>query len=701
MTHYLSPITSPIMKALFCGSLLGILIAISPVEAQNQRGNDAGDQILQGRAMLDENDPRSVAILRDAAQTALRGLIAATGPEVLSAAPNSLPDDVLTSGLARKAAEAHLYWGLAADRFAQRDEAITALARAVRLSRAVKGGDSTLQRDAANDLGRVLREGLPFTAPDDTLVSIAELAHGNLWKPRRLNFDVAPLKTEGPQKLEFLITDGKVFPPVPNTPNGTASLVRVPPLYQNVPSDKLPQSLQLDKMIAGYVRETSGPLKGQWRQIVRVFYASPFLTRDRRNDMPRAQELATQFLKIHALFWAQLGVSNLYSTIGATGDRANGGLGGVTTLWLMEISAIWPADEEDPRVAALMGPLMPKPNTGENRNTQPTEVVVSPLSYPWEAAISAQIDSAPGEILFWKAGLQRPPAEWVRELSHEYGHVALPPFGGFRPPLEPYANGVLGETVGMLWAAALPDQWSETPELRLVGAVAALPLPPRDDEPRVTPVAAQNAKFDLTEDFSEHIENNALPALKLFAVEGPNSPLKARTNRDGLRYLQGLTTYVERVYGPPLLGKALQPLAVRAAQTENAMARRSLLNTQHLLDALPFVWRDAWNGEKSLSIWLPGALAGTDFNAQTLVARGPVKLRVGTHYSGWLWVPAGADSLRIDGPGIESARVEGGAVTTAPGALRLNFGGKTGWIKFSLTPGADVMVNEARFDKRL
>jgi hypothetical protein len=56
-----------------------------------------------------------------------------------------------------------------------------------------------------------------------------------------------------------------------------------------------------------------------------------------------------------------------------------------------------------------------------------------------------------GEHLFFY-GLRTPPgpSEWVREVCHEYGHLALPPFGPFESP-EPWGNGRAGELLFSEW----------------------------------------------------------------------------------------------------------------------------------------------------------------------------------------------------------------------------------------------------------
>lgn len=629
-------------------------------------GGEVRDKVLRGRAQLDGNDARAVQTLREASQSALVALNQVAGKNALQATPASLPDDVVTAGMAQRAGEAHLYWGVAADRFALRDEAITALTRAVRLSRAVSGAPEDagiLRRDATLELGRVLREGLPLTAPDDALDAIASIAHGGLWTPRRVGFDPAPLTAvidgQAPGKGEFILTDGKLFPPV--APDGALS--RIPAYYKNVPDASLPPALRLDKMVAGYERQTSGPNKGQWRQVARVFYASPFLTKDRRDDLPRARALCEQFMKVQGLFSNQLGASNLY----ARGDKIEG----VTTLWLLEVSALWPQDDDDPSVLAQLGPNMPNANVGPRREA--TDPEVTALVRPW-TPLAGQVESEPGEILFWKSSFARPETEWVRELFHEYGHVALPPLGGFRPPLEPYSNGVMGETLGMLWAAAIPDRF----------ALATSPSSPADG---------------LASEFTAHVNNQALPALQYFRRVGPDSAVRTAGNRDGWRYLQGLTVYLERVYGARLLGRALTPLSNRAAGVSNVAARRSLMGTQTLLNSLDTSWRDPWGTSKSLPIWLPGAL-NIGGNARNLIARGDTTLRAGSRTEALLYVPAGSDSLRIEGTGAGNLRAVGLPFTADGNAARIYFGGRSGWQKFALTASKDAKISGARFEKK-
>ncbi len=629
--------------------------------AANRLSAPIRTRISQGRALYDAGDERAVAVLREAAQSALASLTQIAGQNPLAADAKSLPNDSVTANLAQSAGEAHFYWGLAADHFARRDESITALSRAVRLSRALAGApvdSGLLRRDSSLELGRVLRGGLPLVAPDDTLDNIASLAHGGLWTPKRISFEAAALSGgiggATIPKTEFLVTDGKLFPP---TLPGSNDLSRIPPYYANVPAESLPAALQLDKMVAGYERQAKGPNRGQWRQVARVLYASPFLTQNRRDDLPRARALCEQFLRVHAVFQDALGATNLYTR----GDRDEG----VTTLWLLETSALWPEDDDDPSILAQLGAKMPGVNTGAEKTA--TEAVTTATQLPWmgqsNMALAGQAESQGGEIMFWKAPLARPETEWLREVFHEYGHVALPPLGGFRPPLEPYGNGLMGETLGQMWAAQAPERFGIT--------------------------ASQSAGLET------QVANQALPALRFFLAAGPNSPLRASGSRDGLRYLQGLTTYLERVYGARMLGRALAPLANRAASVDDVATRRALMNSSNLLDAVDFNW-NRWSG-KTLPIYLSGALA-TARTADNLIGRENALLRAGSRTGALLYVPRGTESLRIEG--ASQLRAVGLPFVVQGGALKVYFAGRSGWQSFSLVAKSDTRVGAARFERK-
>ncbi|MBW3636325.1 MAG: hypothetical protein KY445_07655, partial [Armatimonadetes bacterium] len=71
--------------------------AAPPAALLAQRlSEEVRSRVLNGRALLDNNDDLAVATLRDAAQSALPALEQIVGKNVLGAAPESLPRDVVT-----------------------------------------------------------------------------------------------------------------------------------------------------------------------------------------------------------------------------------------------------------------------------------------------------------------------------------------------------------------------------------------------------------------------------------------------------------------------------------------------------------------------------------------------------------------------------------------------------------------------------
>lgn len=688
-------------------TLCCLATAQAPVQAQD--GTAAQDaplspstilaRVSEGRDLTDAGDVTAIAHLRALSQDSLDTLGAAV-TRAEEARGGSFDDRSSAAFGLRKAREAaanaHLAWGQAADRFARRDEAITALARALDLAnqaapqtRPESPGESTpLQRDSRASLNAVLGGGLPLLAADDALEIIAAQAHGKLWAPRRFNMPL-PAALTAPvldatlafgvkpnlamPASELLVTSGKLFPPENSAAQrGESRMARIPPLYRAVPNESLPASLKMDRAVVGYVRESSGPNKGLWRQTVRVYYASTYQTQNNRDDRPRAEALCLQFLRVAAMTKAGLGLTNTYNA------------DGVTTLWLSEVSAWWPSDDEEPGVSDRLPARMPQPNTPLRAGGKlQREVDSTPLVRPWRAA--ATLDSAPGDILFFKMKQPRPEAEWLREAIHEYGHVVLPPFDRFAPPLEPYGNGMIGESLGMLWAGSTPNAWL---------------LPDGLVPPPATPE-------DLPRELTTHVSQYALPSLKQFQASGPQSNLRTDRTVNGLRYLTGLAVYLERVYGAPLLGKALRPLVRKNSPSAPgniaALTADSLLNTAHS------VLRDGVESStKPLPVWLGGVL-DTKTSAAAVMARAPVTLNNITA-SGWIYVPAKANKLNIVWQGGAAAKL--GPVgwklwasqreaTVDTRVLTLSTVNRTGWQKLSLSASGPVKITAASFEQWL
>jgi hypothetical protein len=702
------------------------------------------DQIIRGRVQLEAGNTQAIATLQAAAQQSLTPLINVAGPEILTKDPQAMPQNPAFNLILRQAAEAHYWWGVAADRFGSRDVALTAFARAARFFAGDKSNTYSAAREALANLKGSLTEGLPLVAPDDTIETIATIAHGGFWKPLRLKFRInaSTLSLSSPPgaaiESEFLLTDGKLFiPPKSGTRDPRGKLSQVPPPFRAIPAELLPRSLNLSNVVYGYARETEGANRGMWKQVVRVYYAHSAVTAKNRDDRPRASALCLQFLKIHALNRVALGLENPYT-------ERSFMLKGVTTIWLSEMSALWPSDEDDPAVLASLGIIyMPKANIPSVvKPGDPIEIKGAPLERAWLAA--GQSEDEPGEIVFFKMAEPRSEAEWARELAHEYGHVTLPPFNGFRPPLEPYGNGTLGETLGMMWMGGAPSEFS-SPLREITEAQSR-----RAGLNLTSDGAAADA---VTQEFNNivltHVNNNALSALGVWNVQGPGSPLRRDPTVAGLQYLQGLVTHIERVYGAPLLAASFStlpriaeaPLAAVPATTapgsEFGAAATGVtgstaigaagtpvllpvptpppppaLQAPALLDGFTAALKEPFaENQTRLPIWLPGALnmPQTKLTAPDLIARAPLGLKAGERATCWLFVPANAAALHISwkGAATTTMAVDGGWKSTpaapssvgATGAVRIETGNRSGWQRFAFTPSADITWSGAWFEK--
>jgi hypothetical protein len=160
-------------------------------------------------------------------------------------------------------------------------------------------------------------------------------------------------------------------------------------------------------------------------------------------------------------------------------------------------------------------------------------------------------------IYFYDLDAPRSSIEWIREVVHEYSHLALPPIGGYTAP-EYWANGYLGERLIVRWFQRIPDGPA------MVGRAWG--------------------DFSGAGNFDRLL---VTPALDLYHKVGPNPKWLARTDADGMRYLIGQALAIDDKYGGRRIGDifALIPLqreakaadwgyAVRQATPRHAVARR-------------------------------------------------------------------------------------------------------------------------------
>lgn len=148
-------------------------------------------------------------------------------------------------------------------------------------------------------------------------------------------------------------------------------------------------------------------------------------------------------------------------------------------------------------------------------------------------------------LYFYDLDAPRSSIEWIREIVHEYSHLALPAIGGYKDP-EYWAGGYLGERLIVRW------------------------LQRRTDGPALV--------TKLWGDFSGAANFDRLliaPALALYQKVGPSPRWLARTDADGMRYLIGQALTLDDREGSPALAAAfaLLPREAHAADLAEAFAQ--------------------------------------------------------------------------------------------------------------------------------
>jgi|GEM_PF-6093089 len=367
-----------------------------------------------------------------------------------------------------------------------------------------------------------------------------------------------------------------------------SQMPEVAPLYRNIPADELPEELRSFKILYIYSQPSNSALATLQVMV-------------RYNDS-RHSALAAQLAQIMA-------------KIKLVNDRLLKRPLPPITLWLETVSANWPNAP------------------GENA--------------PWEAA--AKIDSSPHDIMVFRIDQHRSEMEWMRELQHEYGHVAWPNFAHFAPPLEPNANGLIAETMGMLWQDISPF-----------------------------------ANKDISLDANQHVQHNAIPALQQWLREGPQSQILQGQNEESLHYLQGLCVYIERVYGRGIFCNAIGKL-----YTGNNDANTLLSQFTQLMNAQENI---------SNNIYLPAACTTLPTDIRVFVQKSAVTYESGITREFLLYIPSGTQQLIIPWQGtgrIQSKSTFGDANVNAQ-QLTIKLHGTSGWQKVILHFNGEVSLCMAR-----
>lgn len=143
------------------------------------------------------------------------------------------------------------------------------------------------------------------------------------------------------------------------------------------------------------------------------------------------------------------------------------------------------------------------------------------------------------DVFIYDVARDRTPIEWLREVTHEWGHFALPRMGRFTAP-EPYASGVLGEALllqmiadeaGLVAGAAWPSERAQAAVNGLWGG---------------GPVA-----------LADFLAQTRRDTLDLWLARGPNSELAAGLGEESFHYLVGAMLWVQAAHGHELLRSTL------------------------------------------------------------------------------------------------------------------------------------------------
>lgn len=225
-----------------------------------------------------------------------------------------------------------------------------------------------------------------------------------------------------------------------------------------------------------------------------------------------------------------------------------------------------------------------------NRAAYPVPVWISTEGAPgarqWRGAIHIEAANAP-----------RSDIEWVRELSHEWGHAALPGVDGFTTP-EAWANGDLGERVflPLMESAGRLTAWSSG-----------------------TAVAAYSAKY-------------VTPLRDAFSRTGPDLKLLTDKERNGYDHFLGAALYIDGAYGLRVLVDALDG-AGGGSSTDFLAAVANVLTTKAHVD----VNRGAASGPLPICIPRSGryTLDGRAVRQNGRPLKSPVTLKAGWAMIEW------------------------------------------------------------------
>jgi hypothetical protein len=214
----------------------------------------------------------------------------------------------------------------------------------------------------------------------------------------------------------------------------------------------------------------------------------------------------------------------------------------------------------------------------------------------------------------------RSDSEWVREVSHELGHVVLPSCAHFDAP-EPMENGYLGERL-------LPQG------LRELG---------------------ERAVWDGRVSLAEYLRERAAPLRRRFLDAGPASPLRTDRGPAGMEYAIGLVLTLEAQHGPEFLARVY---------------RR---NTGEGLESLLLAYRDEVTATGAYRI--PVELVVPSLSRTNGMLDGRLRFRSAAYRA---YLPSGRGSLVMRGDRLDGVKVSVDRRRLPSGA------GRRGEVRFPL-----------------
>jgi len=200
------------------------------------------------------------------------------------------------------------------------------------------------------------------------------------------------------------------------------------------------------------------------------------------------------------------------------------------------------------------------------------------------------------QVYLFATGAQRTPIEWVRTITHEWGHLTLPAAEGYSAP-EADASGYLGERLYIRWL--------------------------REDR----------AHFSFqdgvtTDGVNLYWERQIAPLMDRFAISGPTAPLLGGKDADAMDLYIGGVLSADAAFGSEIMGRALRTI-------EGVRPQDFFVALRHVVDT------ETW---APLPVRLP---AWVPLEKGRYVVNGSVPLRVGASTWRYLTSPSQATLKRI------------------------------------------------------